>query len=113
MAVARRLLVVVLALVTALTVLAGPARAAAIEPAVVAVTAPAGYAGEVTTVTVTVTAQDAPVVGGQVLVERSRDGAGVPVADALTDASGRVTARSVSTETPSKSRSNFDQVVTQ
>lgn len=92
MAVARRLLVVVLALVTALTVLAGPARAAAIEPAVVAVTAPAGYAGEVTTVTVTVTAQDAPVVGGQVLVERSRDGAWVPVADALTDASGRVTA---------------------
>ena len=31
--------------------------------------------------TVTVTAQGAPVVGGQVVIERSRDGDWVPVAD--------------------------------
>ena len=56
------------------------------------IAAPAVHAGEVTTVTVTVTAQGAPVVGGQVVIERSRDGGWVPVADVVTDDAGRVTA---------------------
>ncbi|WP_322938208.1 M15 family metallopeptidase [Nocardioides bizhenqiangii] len=88
----RWLLVVVLALATALAVLPGQARAAAPDPAVVTVAAPAVHAGEATTVTVTVTAQGAPVVGGQVGIERNRDGGWVPVADVVTDASGRATA---------------------
>jgi hypothetical protein len=89
----RRLLSSVVALATSLGFYVAPARAAsAVEPAVVTVSAPAVRAGEVTTVTVTVTAQDAPVVGGQVLIERSRDGVWVAVADTVTDVSGRVTA---------------------
>lgn len=84
---------VLVTLATALGVLAAPASAAvAVEPAVVTVGAPAVHAGEVTTVTVTVTAHGAPVSGGQVVIERSRDGGWLPVAQVVTDAAGEATA---------------------
>jgi hypothetical protein len=86
----RWFLVLAVALATALGVLAAPASAAA-DPALVTLAAPATYAGEATIATVTVTAQGAPVVGGQVVVERHRDGAWVTVAEVVTDANGRAT----------------------
>ena len=69
-----------------------PLGATAAGTTQLAVTAPAAYAGQPTTVTMTLTdAAGAPIAGASIVLERRTDGAWKPAATVVTDGDGRAT----------------------
>src|SRR5690349_5599365 len=91
-AISARLLGGVLAIATVLGLAVAPATAARLDAAALTIAAPRAHEGEATTVTVVVAHLGVPVSGAAVTIERSRDGAWMPVAEVVTDAEGVATA---------------------
>jgi hypothetical protein len=88
------------ALTTALLLALGAAPASGVEtvetmPTTLTLTAPRAYADQATPVTVELTAEDGPLAGQTVTLDRRREGTWQQVATLVTDGSGRATSELV------------------